>query len=183
MKFSYIVEIGGDIIMESYTLNQYIITKNDNNTLKLDIYRKAELNGVSIYDNEIEAIMWIMQQYFFMGDLTVEYIYVVAYDVNNWLKGIYLVSIGDDNHVKSFPREIMTFLMLINAESFLLVHNHPNNGLGISRSDEEQYEYFYKLSEMIKINFKGSYAMTKDGWINVLTKERNYFVDLEEKEE
>lgn len=164
-------------------INQYVIVTDNEDNLKLNINKTIKLEGISLNDlyiDDTEAVMWVMKKYFYMGNLSVEYIYVIAYDKNNLIKGIYLVSIGDAKGANSYPKEIICFLLLINAKSFILVHNHPNGNAEISKEDFENYKYYLDLSNKINIQLTGSYIITKNKWSSIANR-MIYIFDEEEE--
>ncbi len=64
-------------------------------------------------------------------------VYAIAYNGDSKLLGIFNVAHGNHERVYIGKREVFIFLLLVGAEKFILVHNHPYGLLYISAADKE----------------------------------------------
>jgi DNA repair protein RadC len=64
-----------------------------------------------------------------------EYLIVLALDTKNKVNSIDTVSVGSLNSSIVHPREVFKSLVLSNAASFILAHNHPSGDCSPSNED------------------------------------------------
>lgn len=65
-----------------------------------------------------------------------EHVLVIALRTNSTVINTHLVSVGTINQSLVHPREVLRPVLLDNAASMILVHNHPTGDVNPSRADE-----------------------------------------------
>ena len=102
-----------------------------------------------------------------MGKLKVEHMYVLACDDEHNLLGIYQLDIGNEDYCNVNKRTLSTFLILIGAREFILIHNHPNGSPRLSEDDLECAKEMNVLGEILEINLYDFCSMTDFDWDNL----------------
>lgn len=128
-------------------------------------------------DGTISSQLTILNDSMHVGEFESEHQYVIARDVNGYIKGIFLLGIGSPKSVEINRRNLILFLAFIGAFDFYIIHNHPNGSLMGSEDDVIMDAYFKACGEMIEIPCVGDYVVTGDGWIDVNRKEPQYYLD------
>lgn len=82
-----------------------------------------------------------------MNQKTQEEVYVLALNTKLELTNVSRVYIGSINTSFTYPREIFRFVFLSNANSFIMVHNHPSGDCTPSSSDKNITEVIKKAGE------------------------------------
>ena len=102
--------------------------------------------------------------------LIYERCYCVAFDENENIIGITMISSGSNDECQVYNRIIATFLLLVDATQFIMIHNHPN---GITEASDEDISSMHTvdmLGKMIGVEMVEDYVVTKNGWY--ATRER-----------
>ena len=143
-------------------INEYIIIRNDKRHPKLIINHEYNWNGNNFksYDNIIK----MMNECFFMNKLNEEYAYILAFDVSLNLLGVFQVGHGTTRNIKINNKEIFTFLLLVGADQFIIVHNHPSGTLEISSDDNEFTHSINAFSGILNIEMIESIIIAGDGY-------------------
>lgn len=113
-------------------------------------------------------IVRMMNQCFNMNKLNEEYGYIVAFDYNLNILGVYEVCHGSSSGMNVNNKEIYTFLLLVGAEQFVLLHNHPSGNLQISNDDYNFTSSVNAFSALININLIESIVIAGDGYSLIL---------------
>ena len=122
---------------------------------KLTPYITRIIETVCLDESDIrnsENIYSFLTEEYDIQHFTEEHSFVIAIKGTK-LIGIYPMSKGTDSSCDMSPRMIFKFLLLIGANSFFIVHNHPN---GIAVMSQEDYEItldIIKASEFMDIEF------------------------------
>ena len=66
-----------------------------------------------------------------------EQIICLYLNTKNWPIGRQTVSVGSLNHSLWHPRELLKGAIVVNAASFILIHNHPSGDPTPSREDDQ----------------------------------------------
>ena len=106
---------------------------------KLTPYITRTIETSYLNDSDIrncDNIYSFLTEEYDIQHFTEEHSYVFAIKGSKLL-GIYPMSKGTDSSCDMSPRMIFKFLLLIGANSFFIVHNHPN---GIAIMSQEDYE-------------------------------------------
>lgn len=80
-----------------------------------------------------------------------EYLYMLAFNTNCKLLGVFEISHGTSNKAIINPREIFIRLLLVGANSFVLVHNHPSGDCKPSKEDFGSTNRIKECGKMIGI--------------------------------
>lgn len=118
-------------------------------------------------DNEIGV--HLIRETLHLDRLNAEHLVCEAIDDRGHILGLIIVSIGSQSECYIHKRTIAEFILLTGAESFIVVHNHPNNVLEASEGDKETVQCLKELASLLEVEFGGDYVITKDGFINVET--------------
>lgn len=139
----------------------YNILNNHKNQPKLNIVREIDANEKNI---SIEESVEILNHYFDMEYLNVEHAYIIGFDNQMNIVGIFLISIGTSNKCFFYTKSIAVFLLLSGTERFILYHNHPNGDLNISENDQISMFNIKSLANILEIEFIDSVIISKNGW-------------------
>lgn len=93
----------------------------------------------------------MMNSVFQAKDKTEEYIWVIALDCKNKVKGVFEVSHGGMDSAMISPREIFIRLCLCGASHFVMVHNHPTGDTTPSMQDMKVTETIKKAGNIMNI--------------------------------
>jgi len=78
---------------------------------------------------------------------------ILALDTKNKIIGAFEVSRGNLNTSLVHPREVFKRLILLNAHSFIMAHNHPSGDISqASREDDALTKRIKECSHLIGIN-------------------------------
>jgi len=146
----------------------YNIINNENRYPKLNLIKEIEVNDKRV---TIEDTIEILGHYLDMYQLSVEHAYIISFNNNMDILGIYLFSIGNSKNCYFYKKSIATFLLLTGAESFILYHNHPDGNLETSENDESSIFQINLLSEILEIEFIDSIIISKNGWYCIKGKQ------------
>ena len=76
-----------------------------------------------------EHIVNLMNELFSLSEMAEEYVYVIAYNNNLDVIGVFEITHGLVNQSLLSPREIIIRLAMLNTTSFALSHNHRRKGM------------------------------------------------------
>ena len=109
-----------------------------------------------------------------LNDYDVEHGYIVALNENEEILGFIEFCDNDENEVGINEKEVIIFLVMIGASSFIFCHNHP-----IAPGEKEEWFVtpsindvrfmgnLFKISDLLKIEFIESLIFTKTCWISM----------------
>lgn len=109
-------------------------------------------------------IVDMMNYCFHMDKLNEEYGYVLSFDFNLNLLGVFEVGHGNSAYVDVSNKEIYTFLLLTGADKFTFIHNHPNGNLEISDGDRLFTQSVNAFSAIINIEMEESIIISRKGY-------------------
>jgi len=92
---------------------------------------------------------------------------VLALDSQNQPVAFQMVSLGDLNTTRTHPREIFKLLVLVNACSFVLTHNHPSGCLDASPEDIEFTATVERAGELLGIELYDHVIVIDDGFTSM----------------
>lgn len=149
-------------------LYQYDIFRGGHQLGKeLRIVREYDTGDITSNPIDDYEKMLLMSDIVHLNEMPSERAYVLANGEGNELLGIFLHGIGDIDGLKTNTRNILEFLFLIDAESFILVHNHPNNVLIPSEPDLLTHKMYFTLGMQIGVPLTGDCIMTLEGFHNI----------------
>lgn len=143
-------------------MNIYKLMIDNNNLPKLEPTFSFEVDNE--YSNINDYVYDICKNDIKFVENYDEYIYIFAFDFNNNLKGIYELSHGNSSEAKIYHRELFMFLLLIGAESFIMVHNHPSGSTEPSAADLESTSLISEFSKLLDIKFLDALVISKDSY-------------------
>lgn len=118
-------------------------------------------------DNEVG--IYLIREALHLDRLNAEHLICEAIDDGGHILGLLIVSIGSQSECYIHKRTIAEFVLLTGAESFIIVHNHPNNVLEASEADKATVKDLKELASLLEVEFGGDYVITKDGFVNIET--------------
>lgn len=149
-------------------IEEYEIVRQ-NIGVKLKTKRKIKADE---WYNQAERVPYFCRDYLYNANDFVEKSYVVALDLNHQILGIYMVSSGDSLACSFYPRNIVSFLVLIGAYDYILIHNHPWKGA--CRPSDDDIKATTDISiplEMIQFHMYDHYIVTDDAFYSIKTCE------------
>jgi DNA repair protein RadC len=120
--------------------------------VRIALVKEADLDWPAKYINNPEDVFNISRAIF--DGLDREAAYVFMLDQKNKLLGINLVSIGSLTEALIHPRELFKAIILLNAASFIFVHNHPSGDPTPSRADRQLAGRMKSLATLMGILLK-----------------------------
>lgn len=142
-------------------INVYNILNDKNNRPKLNVQREIDIDERNI---SIEESVEILNHFFNMKELNVEHVYLIGFDNEMNIIGIFLVSIGTCNNCVFYKRSIVTFLILSGTTRFILYHNHPNGRTDVSQDDILSMNAIKLLAKDLDIEFIESVIVAANEW-------------------
>ena len=146
-------------------INIYDIIQDNDYRPILKCINSIDVDSEKQFDDERTVIF--LKKYLHLNELISEHVYVVCYNLNHSIAGIYCLGIGNYNSCDVYNRNLAIFLLLSGSIYFRLFHNHPNNLLQASDSDIASAQQLEILGNLLEIKFKGSYILTKNTWKNI----------------
>lgn len=140
----------------------YDIIKDKNNELKLTI--QQIIDDVDNIDIPMEDIINIMNDYFNMCDLAYEKSYIIGFNDDMEVNGLYLVSSGTYDTCYFYKRNIFTFLLLTNSTKMVMIHNHPSGNLKPSDNDISCTNQIRSLANDLGIQLVNSIIISNKGY-------------------
>lgn len=124
------------------------IRYDENRNLKLVRKRNTKRTDVSVRTPEEAARL--AQELFHAEKLPVEQSFLIATD-GRYAKHAFLVSTGSVNRSMMLSRDIFVRLLLANAVTGILVHNHPSGRPKPSEEDKRCTERILQASRLIGV--------------------------------
>ena len=160
----------------------YNILNDDNNRPILNTSLELDTNGQNV---SIEESVEILNKFFHMDSLGMEHNYIIGFDDQHNITGIFLASIGSSREVRLYKRSIATFLLLSGTTSFVAYHNHPGAVLGVdpeallhaSDADERCIYWYEQLAEDLEMKFIESVIISRNGWHCIRSGEGDSYDD------
>ena len=94
-----------------------------------------------------------MRDVFHAHQLADEHAWAIGLDVHLHCRGIFEVAHGGGDHALRNVREIMRDMLLVDAVSFIVVHNHPSGNVKPSADDQELTAEIAKASKILNLSF------------------------------
>lgn len=143
-------------------IREYKIIHDELNHPKLIEAHKYEWEGndFSSYDN----IVNMLNDCFYMNKLNEEYVYVLAFNWELDLLGVFELSHGSTKTSLIKTKELYSFLLLSGSDQFIVVHNHPNGSLKISDEDSYVTSDVNAFSSLLDLNMIESIIISNKGY-------------------
>ena len=97
-----------------------------------------------------KKIVKLLEKRYSISKLTEEFSFVIAIK-DGYIQGIYQLSHGTEDSCDMDMKNIFRFVLLIGADSFVVVHNHPNFVSRLSQDDYDRTREMITLSEYLRI--------------------------------
>lgn len=148
-------------------IREYKIVQ-DEDTLHPQLFENKELEWNGKLES-IQEMTEMMVRCFHLNALNEEYVYVLGFDNNMNFKGVFELSHGTRSSSLFSPKCLGTFLLLVGADKFMLMHNHPSGVLSCSKDDFNVNSLVASLSITLDMEFIehailiiDDYMLTKD---------------------
>lgn len=122
-----------------------------------------------------EEIYDMMCSSFHMDILNEEYTYVIAFNIQSELLGVFNISHGEIGKSAVNIQILFTFLILTGAYKFILVHNHPSGSLEISLEDINLTNSISRVCNFIDIKMEEHMIISSKGYSLAKAKEKYPF--------
>lgn len=116
-------------------------------------------------ERSYECLVSIFITLFSLDRCMEEYVYVVALNANGEWLGILNIAHGGQTEAVVDNKTIFTFLLLVGASKFVLVHNHPSGIMKISDSDYILTENLEELAEKFELDLIEHIMISKNGYV------------------
>lgn len=161
-----IVNVGEEIGMK---IKEYILTRTEDRHPVLKICKEMEYETDTF--NTPHEIATLMVELYNMNELFVEYVYVLGFDFSNRILGIVELGHQTDTKTTTPIKEMFISLLLMGANNFVLIHNHPNNALEASPSDINLASKILVNSNLLEIKFRDSIIVCDEDFISLKLEE------------
>lgn len=130
------------------------------------------------YKKEIVNTYWLVacvfRTLYDLDKCAEEYVYAVAMNYSgDWL-GIMNVSHGSQTDSIVDLKPIMTFLLLVGANKFILVHNHPSGNLKISQEDKDITMKLRRIADIAEMEFLEHIIVSRKGYALIIRDQYKY---------
>ena len=109
-----------------------------------------------------------------------EHMYLLALDRRDKALGVLVLGIGTYKSCEYSKRTVAEFLILSGAKRFMMIHNHPDKTLKLSRKDHSVAKQLDFLADLFEIESLGNFVITNDGFVGSYMDEPIYFEDMED---
>lgn len=97
-----------------------------------------------------------------IGDKDREHFLVIALNSKNEVIGVHIAHVGQLNSSLMHPREIFKILIMCNAASYALAHNHPSGTIDLSEEDVQATARMIDAGHLIGIPLIDHVIVSKD---------------------
>lgn len=111
-----------------------------------------------------DAVFVFCKKYLHMSDLAEESMVLLALNNSNSILGVFTVSKGTVGNCLINIPGIFKRLLLLDASSFILAHNHPSGGVDPSRDDDKSTTKIKQAAGILGIAFVDYVVIGKDSY-------------------
>lgn len=143
-----------------------------------------EFSTSRIYHTELRSVAEFVRFHLCDDELAKEHVWVLIYDVKMKLLGIVCVAQGSTMYSNISNADILQAVLLFNAVSFVVVHNHPSGDCTPSVSDQEMTTKLLKAADVIGLTFADHIIMGDKAAWSLKSNHKMYFTlkgDQDEK--
>lgn len=161
-------------------IKEYIVVNDTEKHPKL-----KEKNVIKWNDDFLEysKIVKFLNDNYYMNILAEEYVYVLSFNCQMEILGVYQLSHGNSMESKNGMRELGIFLLLTGAEKFVVAHNHPNGSCKISGADFNVTNRMLELSRLIDIELVQNFVIGYDSYDTTVEVYEEYGDEEEDDED
>lgn len=124
-----------------------------------------EFSTTHIYHTELQSVAEFVRFHLCDDELAKEHVWVLAYNVKMKLLGVVCVAQGSTVYSNISNADILQAVLLFNATSFIVVHNHPSGDCVPSICDQEMTTKLLKAADMIGLTLADHVIMgDKTAW-------------------
>lgn len=137
-----------------------------------------EISEINIEDDsDVKEVITsiIFKKHF--HELAIENGYVFAYNKYNKLLGSFLLSVGTQDRCTFFERTLVSFLILVGANTFYYIHNHPVGTHDPSDEDIQNAEYLSDLVSKMDMKLEDCVIVSSNGFSFMNSGERIDWTD------
>ena len=131
------------------------------------VKESAKNYSVDIIDTPEKAAK-LVTDIFDAGNLSEEYMWMIALDTARRVKGVFEVSHGTLGSSLVHPREIFARAILAGSASIIIAHNHPGGSLNISESDRDVSYRIKQAGELIGIRLDDHIIIAGDCFVSAI---------------
>ena len=99
-----------------------------------------------------------------------ESLWVIYVNTKNMILGKDMVSLGGIDSASVDMRILFRRILLNNATSFFIVHNHPSNAIEPSNADKKLTESIKKASELLQLRLLDHIIVAEESYFSFNTK-------------
>lgn len=160
-------------------IKEYIVVNDKEKHPKL-----KEKNIIEWSDDFLDyfKIVKFLNDNFYMDILSEEYVYVLSFNCQMEILGVFELSHGNSMESKVGMRELGIFLLLTGAEKFIVAHNHPNGSSKISGADFNITNRMNELARLIDIELVQNFVIGSNSYDTTVEVYEEYGDD-EDKED
>jgi signal transduction histidine kinase/DNA repair protein RadC len=143
-------------------------------------YMKTQINRLKLYcvaentlpyKEEIKDSLAVYEIFRHIANESREIFIVLFLDIRNKIIGYDVLSVGTTDKAIVYPKEVVKMALMVNANSVILIHNHPSGDLIPSNEDiiitaailQSLNIMDLKLLDHIIISHKGFYSFSEEG--------------------
>lgn len=129
------------------------------------------LNDISYSTNDIVNLL---NSELGFSEMRNEHTYIACLSFANFLMGVGILGIGDNEEVKISNATLGAYLLLMGADRFTVFHNHPAGTIEPSESDEQTSLIYKGIGAIYNIELYDDVVVAREGWYGLLSKSCNY---------
>ena len=134
--------------------------KEDIQAFSLRLIREASLPYEKV--TSPDKIVRMINELYDLRDRPEEHAIIIGFDVRMNPVGVFMLAQGNTTSAIVSPPEIFKRLMLCNAHSFALIHNHPSGDCHPSTEDTTLYKRLKKAGDLLNILIRDSIVIGYD---------------------
>lgn len=113
----------------------------------------------------------ILDETVYLSHKAEEYIYMLAFNSNMKILGVFEISHGIVNAAICSPREIFIRALLCGATYIIITHNHPSGDMAPSLKDIDVTKRIQSAGEIINIHLLDHIIVTPNGYFSMKESE------------
>lgn len=129
----------------------------------------SEIESVSCND-----IVELLNKHVSFERMRNEHAYIACLNFDNRLKGIGLLGVGNNEEVLTCIKTIASYFLLMGADRFIVLHNHPNGNFEPSDEDRQQCALCKSAAMIFNIEMEDYIIVSTDGWFSVADNQCHY---------
>jgi len=159
------------------TLNENKSSKNKMEQPTLDINKYEKISVQKFYikekvksSNQLSSPKAVYNEMKELALADQESLWVIYVNTKNMILGKDMVSLGGIDSASVDMRILFRRILLNNATSFFIVHNHPSNAIEPSNADIKLTESIKKASELLQLRLLDHIIVAEESYFSFNTK-------------